>query len=150
MTCKVRHYFKIITDVLSRVSLVTSNIRGSSICSLNSLYKKTSNGILVELKAFVKTGALKVLEAPTRPTQVCYYLSATTGVCQTASSHPHPVTTERKGEEGRNKNELFELQWSSLNKNDCYIFSSYLRVWVFLFLRTSFFTARNVGSMVQG
>ena len=44
MTCKVRRDFKIITDVLSRVSLVTSNIRGSSICSPKSLYKKTSNG----------------------------------------------------------------------------------------------------------
>ena len=72
MTCKVRRDFKIITDVLSRVSLVTSNIRGSSICSPKSLYKKTSNEILAELKAVVKTGALKVPEAPTRPTPVCY------------------------------------------------------------------------------
>ena len=102
MTCKVRRDFKIITDVLSRVSLVTSNIQGSSICSSKSLYKKTSNEILAELKAVVKTGALKVLEASTRPTPVCYDLSAMTGMCQTASSHPHPVTTKRKGEEGRN------------------------------------------------
>ena len=110
MTCKVRRDFKIITDVSSRVSLVTSNIRGSSICSPKSLYKKTSNEILAELKAIVKTGVLKVLEAPTRPTPVCYDLSAVTGVCQTASFHPHPITTERKGGEGRNKNELFEFQ----------------------------------------
>ena len=40
---------------------VTSNIRGSSICSSKSLYKKTRNEILAELKAVVKTGALKVL-----------------------------------------------------------------------------------------
>ena len=59
--------------------------------------------------AVVKTGALNVPEAPIRPTPVCYDLSAMTGVYQTASSHPHPVTTERKGEEGRNKSELFEL-----------------------------------------
>ena len=103
MTCKVRRDFKIITDVLSRVSLGTSNFRGSSICFPKSLYKKTSNEILAELKAVVKTGALKVLEAPTCPTLVCYDLSVMTGVYQTASSHPHPVTTERKGEEGRNK-----------------------------------------------
>ena len=43
---KVRHDFKIITDVISCVSLVTSNIRGSSICSPKSLYKKTSDEIL--------------------------------------------------------------------------------------------------------
>ena len=100
MTCKVRRDFKIITDVSSCVSLVTSNIRGSSICSPKSLYKKTSNEILAELKAVDKTGALKVPEAPTHHTPVCYHLSAVTGVCQTASPHPHPVNTERKGEEG--------------------------------------------------
>ena len=33
--------------------------------------------------------------------------------------------------------------------NDCYIFFPYLWVWIFLFLRTSFFTAQNVGPMVQ-
>ena len=114
MTCKVRRDFKIITDVISRVSLVTSNIRGSSICSPKSLYKKTSDEILAELKAVVKTGALKVQGAPTRHTPVCYNPSAVTGVCQTASSH-----TPR----GREKKEHFELQWSYLNKNDCYIFS---------------------------
>ena len=110
MTCKVRRDFKIFKDVLSRVSLVTMNIRGSSICFPKSLYKKTSNEILAELKAVVKTGALNVPEAPTGPTPVCYVLSAMTGVSQTASSHPHPVTTEREGDEGRNKNEIFGLQ----------------------------------------
>ena len=60
MICKVRRDFKIITDVLSRVSLVTSNIRGSSICSPKSLYKKTSNEILRELKAAFKIGESKV------------------------------------------------------------------------------------------
>ena len=87
-------------DVISSVSLVTSNIRESSICSPKSLYKKTSNEILAELKAVVKTGALKVPEAPTRHTPVCYDLSAVTSVCQIASSHTYTVTTERKGEEG--------------------------------------------------
>ena len=97
---KVRRDFRIITDVSSRVSLVTSNIRGSSICSPKSQYKKTSNEILAELKVVVKMGALKIPEAPTRHTPVCYDLSAMIGMCQTASSHTHPVTTERKGEEG--------------------------------------------------
>ena len=100
MTCKVRRDFKIITDVLSRVSLVTLNIRGSSICSPKSLYKKTSNEILAELKAVVKTGTLKVPRSqPVLPQSATTYLS---GMCQIASSHPHPITTERKEEEGRN------------------------------------------------
>ena len=98
MTSKVRQDFKIITDVISRVSRVTSNIRGSSICSPKSLYKETSNEILGELKAVVRTGVLKVPGAPTRHTPVCYDLSAVTSVCQTAISHTHTVTTERKGE----------------------------------------------------
>ena len=101
---------------------MTSNIRKSSICFPKSLYKKTSNEILAELKAVVKTGALKVPEAPTRPTPVCNNWPAVIGVRQTASSHSHHIATERKGGEGRNKNEFFELQWSQLNKNDCYIF----------------------------
>ena len=100
MTCKVRSDFKIITNVSSRVSAVISNIRGSSICSPKSLYKKTSNEILAELKAVVKTGALKVPRSRSvLPQSATTYLS---GVYQTASSHPHLVTTERKGEEGRN------------------------------------------------
>ena len=71
MTCKVRRDFEIITDVSSRVSQVTSNVLGSSIRSPKSLHKKTGNEILAELKAVVKTCALKVAEAPTRPTPVC-------------------------------------------------------------------------------
>ena len=99
MTCKARRDFKIITDVLSHVSLVTSNFRGSSICSPKSLYKKTNNKILAELKAVVKTGTLKVLRPRPILTQ-----SATTymaGVCQTASSHPHP-----RHHQGRRRTQL--------------------------------------------
>ena len=106
MTCKVRRDFKIITDVIPRLSLVTLNIRRSLICSPKSLYKKTSYEILGELKAVVKTGALKVPEAPTRYTPVCHALPAVAGVCQTASSHTHTLSPQR----GREKKELFELQ----------------------------------------
>ena len=100
MTCKVRRDFEIITDVSSCVSIVTSNIRGSSICSPKSLYKKTSDEILAELKVVAETGAFKVPEAPTRHAPVCYNPSAVTSVCQKASSHTHPIATERKGKEG--------------------------------------------------
>ena len=59
MTCKVRRDFKIITDVSSCVSLVTSNIRGSLICSLKSLYKKTSNEILGRVEGSCQNGCVK-------------------------------------------------------------------------------------------
>ena len=102
MPRKVRRDFKITTDVISRVSLVTSYIHESSTCSPKSLYKKTSNEILavMRVEGSIKTGALKVPEAPTSHTQVCYDPSSVTGMWQTASSHTHPVTTKRKGEEG--------------------------------------------------
>ena len=101
MTCKVRRDFKIITDVLSRVSLVTSIIRGSSICSPKSLYKQTSNEILAELKAVVKTGALKVPEASTRPIPVCYDLS----VRRVSNSQLSPTPRHHR-EEGRRRTQL--------------------------------------------
>ena len=83
MTCKVRHDFKIITDVIS--------------CVPKSLYKKMSNEILAELKAVVKTGALKVPEALTCHTPVCYDLSA---VSNSQLSHTH----HHHREEGRRRN----------------------------------------------
>ena len=146
MTCKVRRDFKIITDVLSRVSLVTSNIRGSSICSPKSLYKKTSNDILAELKAVVKTGALKV----PRPWPVLAQSATTCQVCVKQPALTHTPSPPR----GREKKDATEMNFSSCSDhswiiNACYIFFPYLRVWVFLFLRTSFFTVQNVGPMVD-
>ena len=79
------------------VSLVTSNILGSSICSLKSLYKKTSQEILAELKADFKTGASKGSEAPTHATQ-----SVMTGVCQQLALTNTAAAYKRKGEEERN------------------------------------------------
>ena len=60
-----------------------------------------------ELKAAFKTGTSKGSDAPTHPTQ-----SAMTGMCQQPALTHTAVTTKRKGEEERNKNELFELQIS--------------------------------------
>ena len=126
---------------------MTSNIRGSSICSPKSLYKKTSQEILAELKAVVKTCALKV------PRPEPSYPSATTCVrrVSTVSSHPH---RRHHQEEGRRRT---LLKWTFrvatiIAKwiiNDCYIFFPYLRVWVFLFLWTSFFKAQHGGPMLQ-
>ena len=121
---------------------MTSNTRRFSICSPKSLYKKISQEILAELKAAFKTGVSKGSEAPTRPTQ-----SATTyllGVCQQPALTHTAITTKKKN--------VTKINFSSCNDhspkwiiNDCYIFFPYLRVWVFLFLRTSFFTAQHVG-----
>ena len=103
MTCKVRRDFRIITDVISRVSLVTSNVRGSSICSPKSLYKKTSNEFLAELKAVVKTGSLKVPE--TRP--VLPQSAATNLLWQACVNQPALTHTPRHHrEEGRRRNFL--------------------------------------------
>ena len=143
-TSKVRHDFKVITDVLSRVSLVTSNIWGSSIYSPKSLYKKTSNEILGELKAAFKTGESTV----PRPLSVLPSLLWQACVKQPALNHtPSP----RRGREKKDTTKINFSSWSdhSWIINDCYIFFPYLRVWAFLFLRTSFFTAQNVGPMVQ-
>ena len=148
MTCKVRRDFKIITDVLSCVSLVTSNNRGSSICSPKSLYKKTSQQILGELKAAFKTGESKfprprpVLPSLLRP--ICQ-------ACVNSQLSPTPPSLSR----GKEKN-VTKMNFSSCNDHnpkwiiiDCYIFFPYLRVWVFLFLQTSFFTAQHVGPILQ-
>ena len=122
-----------ITDVISRVLLVTSNIRGSSICFPKSLYKKTSNEIFVELKAIVKTGASKVQESLTRPTSVCYDRSAVTAcIKQPALTHT-PTPPRGREEKDATKTNFSSCSDHSWIKNDRYIFFPYFRVWVFLF-----------------
>ena len=138
MICKVKRDFKIITAVLSRVSLVTSNIRGSSICSPKSLCKKTSNKIFGRVEGSCQNGCVKGSEVPTCPTPVGYDLS----VRRVSNSQLSP-TPRHQREEGRR---WTQLKWiKNIFKN----FFPYLRVWVFLFLWTSFFTAQNVDPMVH-
>ena len=91
---------------------------------------------------------VKGSEAQTRPTPVCYDLS----VFRVSNSqlYPTPPTPSRETE----KKDATKLNFSSCSDhswiiNDWYIFFPYLRVWVFLFLPTSFFIAQNVGPMVQ-
>ena len=128
------------------VSLVTSNIRGSSICSPKSLYKKTSQEILGELKAAFKTGESKVLR--TRPVLPNLLWQA----CVNSQLSPTPPSPPR----GREKKNVTKMNFSSCNDhspkwiiNEYYIFFPYLRVWVFLFLRISFFTAQHIGTMLH-
>ena len=144
MTCKVIRDFKIITDELSRISLVASNIRGSSICSPKSLYRKTSNEILAELKAAFKTGESKVPRL--RPVLPSLLWQA----CVNSQLSPTPPSPPR----GRKKKNVTKMNLLSCSDhswiiNDCYIFFPYLRVWVFIFLQTYFFTAQHVGHMVH-
>ena len=128
------------------VSLVTSYIRGSSIFSQKSLYKKRSHGILRELKAAFKRGASKV-QRPRPSFPVCYDPSVRR--VSTSSSHRQPPSPPSE----REKN---ETNFSSCNDrnpkwiiNDCYIFFPNLRVWVFLFLRTPFFKTQHFDAMLQ-
>ena len=114
MTCKVGHDFEIITDLSSRVSLVTSNVRGSSIRSPKSLYKKTGNEILAELKAVVKTSALRFLKSPTRPVPVCYGRSVWQAcVKQPAFTHTTspPRGREEKGATKTNFSSCRDHSW---------------------------------------
>ena len=151
MTCKVRRDFKYhrwIITCFTTVSLVTSNIQGSSICSPKSLYKKTSQEILGELKAAFKTGASKV----PRPRPVLpSLLRPICQACVNSQLSPTPPSPPR----GSEKKNVTKMNFSSCNDhrpkwiiNDFYIFFLYLRVWVFLFLRTSFFT-QHVGLKLQ-
>ena len=125
---------------------MTSNIRGSSICSPESLYKKTSQEILAELKAVVKTGESNV------PWSRPVLLSLLWQACVNSQLSLTPPSTPR----GREKKNVTKMNFSSCSDhspkwiiNDCYIFVPYLRVWVFLFLRTSFFIAQHAGPMLQ-
>ena len=117
---------------------MTSNIRGSLICSPKSLYKKTSQEILAELKAAFRTGESKV----PRPWPVLPSLLWQAYVNSQLSPTP---TSPTRGREKKNVtiNELFECNDRSPKWiiNNCYIFFPYLQVWVFLFLQTSFFTS---------
>ena len=127
------------------VSLVTLNIRGSSICSPKSLYKKTSQEILAELKAAFKTGESKV------PKPQPILLSLLWQACVNSQLSPTPPSPPR----GREKKNVTKMNFLSCSDhspkwiiNYCYIFVPYLRVWVFFFLRTSFFTAQHIGPML--
>ena len=125
---------------------MTSNIRVSSICAPKSLYKKINREILAELKAAFKTGESKV----PRPRPVLPSLLWQACVnSQLSSTPPSPPR-------GREKKNVTKMNFSSCSDHspkwitsDCYIFFLYLRVWVFLFLRTSFFTAQHVGPVLH-
>ena len=122
---------------------------GSSICSPKSLYKKTSHEFMRELEAVFKTGPSKV----SRPRTVLPgLLRLICQACVNSQLSPTPLSSPR----GRAKKNVTKMNFSSCNDhspkwiiNDCYIFFPYIRVWVFLFLRTSFFKVRHIGPMLH-
>ena len=145
MTCKVRRDFKIITDELSRVSRQFH------------WWHRTFRDLFIrkQVREFwqswrqLSNGCVKGSEAPTRPTPVCYDLSVRR--MSTVSSHPHCRHHQEEGRRRTYKKWSFRVATIIANWiiNDCYIFFPYLRVWVFLFLWTSFFTAQHVGPMLH-
>ena len=100
MTCKVRRDFEIITDVSSKVSLVTSNVRGSLIRSPKSLYKKTGNEILQSWRQLSKRG-VKGSGGPDRSyTSLLQSICCDRRVSNSQLSHTH----RHLREEGRRRN----------------------------------------------
>ena len=149
MTCKVRCDFKIITNELSRVSRQFHwwhRTFGDLWFVPQNLYKKQVRRFW-RVESSFQNRRIKTSRGPDPCYPVCYDRRMST-----ASSHPH---RSRLQEEGR-RNDVTKMNFSSCNDhspkwiiNNCDIFFPYLRVWVFLFLRTSFFTAQHVSPMLQ-
>ena len=152
MTCKVRRDFKIIRDELSHVSRLFHwwhRTFGDLRFVPQNLYIRKHVRRFWESWRQLSKQARRRFQGPHLSYPACYDLSVRR--VSTASSHPH--RRHHQGE-GRRRTQLkwtFRVatiiaQWII---NDCYIFLPYLRVWVFLFLRTSFFKAQHVGPMLQ-
>ena len=150
MTCKVRHDFKIITNELSRVSRQFHwwhRTFGVLRFLPQNLYLRKQITRFWESWKQLSKQATQRFRGPDQSYPVCYDRRVST-----ASSHPH----RRRQQERREKKKVTKMDFSSCNDhspkwtiNDCYIFFPYLRVSVFLFLRTSFFKAQHIGPMLQ-
>ena len=153
MTCKVRRDFKIITDELSHVSRQFHWWHRTF--GIFDLFPKISieenkSGDFGRVEGSFQNRRVKGSEAPTCPTQL---LRPICQACVNSQLSPSPPPTPPRGREKKN---VTKMNFSSCSDhspkgmiNDCYIFFPYLRVWVFLFLRTSFFKAQTVGLMLH-
>ena len=113
---------------------------------LQNLYIRKQVKRFWKVEGSCQNGCVKGSEVPTRATPVCYDLSV--GRVSNSQLLPTPPSPPI----GREKKDATKMNFSSCSDsswiiNDCYICFTYLRVWVFLFLRTSFFTAQIVGPM---
>ena len=153
MTCKVRRDFKIITDELSRVSRqfywwhrTFGDLR---FVPQNLYIRKQVRKFWKSWRQLSKQARQKVPRSrPVLPR----LLRSICQACVNSQLSPTPPSPPR----GREKKNVTKMNFSSCNdhspkwiKNDCYIFFPYLRVWVFLFLLTSFFKAQHVGPMLH-
>ena len=149
MTYRVQTWFWYnhtwIITFFTTVSLVTSNNLGSSICSSKSLYKKTSQEILADLKAGFKGSG-----DPKQSYPACY--DPTVRSVSTADYHRHPPSPPRRREGKNITKRTFRASTIvvQVNKKRLLFFSLKFRVWVFLFLWTPFFKTQYVRPMVQG
>ena len=98
---------------------MTSNIRGSSICFPKSLYKKTSQEILADLKAAFKTGESKVPRL--RPV-----LPSLQWQAYVNSQLPPTTPSLPRGRDNKNVTKMNFSSYSDHSPkwiiNDCYIF----------------------------
>ena len=153
MTYKVRRDFKIIADELSRVSrqfhwwhrtfadlrFVPQNLY------IRKQVRKFWHGWRQLSKQARQRFRGPDLSYPSLLRPICQ-------ACVNSQLSPTPPSPPR----GREKKNVTKMNFSSCNDhsskwiiNDCYIFFPYLRVWVFLFLRTSFFKAQHVGPILH-
>ena len=148
MTCKVRRDFKIITDELSRVSRQFHwwhrTLGDLRFVPQNLYIRKQVRRFWESWRQISKQASQGVPRpGPVRPS-LLWQPCVNSQLSSTLQSPPR----------GREKN-VTKMNFSSCSDhspkwiiNDCYIFVPYLQVWVFLFLRTSFFTAQHVGPML--
>ena len=150
MTCKVRHEFKIIPDELSRVSRQFHwwyrTFRDLRFVPQNLYIRKQVRRFWDSWRQLSKQARQKVPRPRPVLPSLLWQACVNSRLSPTSPSPPR----------GREKKNVTKMNFSSCNDhspkgiiNDCYIFFPYLRVWVFLFLRTSFFKAQHVGPMLQ-
>ena len=150
MTCKVRRDFKIITDELSRVSRQFhwwhQTFRDLWFVPQNLYIRKQVRRFWESWRQLSKQASQR-FRGPNPSYPVCYDRRVST-----VSSHPHHRHHQEEGRRRRWLKWTFRVANDHSPKwiiNDCYIFFPYLRVWVFLFLRTSFFKPQYVGPMLH-
>ena len=153
MTYKVRRDFKIITDELSRVSRQFHwwhrTFGDFRFVPQNLCIRKQVRRFWESRRQLSKQARQKV----PRPRPVL--ISLLRPICQ-ACVNNQLLPTPPSPPKGREKKNVTKMNFSSCNDhnpkwviNDCCIFFSYLRIWVFLFLRTSFFTTQHVPPMLH-
>ena len=153
MTCKVQRDFKIITDELSRVSRQFPwwhRTLGDLRFVPQNLCIKNKSGDFGRVEGSFQNRCVKRFRGPDSSYPVCYDRRVSIELLNKL------LPTQPSPPRGREKKNVTKVNFSSCNDhspkwivNNCYIFFLCLRVWVFLFLWTSFFKAQHIGPMLQ-